>query len=202
VFQKSAKSDSYRWQGEQVGELFLTTPPPSLATSEATLKDLTQALSQDVNPPTAASAAKLSDFPKNSSSTFDASNGRFNVEASLDGSTLDLFDVFRMVIAVLSSAAELEASQRITEYSSPPGLAGVGIFISTPSPVPTHPPYFETQWLLKLMAAVPEQMIKKGVFKEGKFVAKVDGVTVANARVRKKLSGSGLRPSPPVLLVS
>ncbi len=202
MFQKSAKSDSYRWQGEQVGELFLTTPPPSLATSEATLKDLTQALGQDVNPPTAASAAKLSDLPKNSSSTFDASNGRFNVEASLDGSTLDLFDVFRMVIAVLSNAAELEASQRITEYSSPPDLAGVDIFISTPSPVPTHPPYFETQWLLKLMAALPEQMIKNGVFKEAKFVAKVDGVTVAYARVRKKLSGSGSRLNPSVLLVS
>lgn len=202
MFQKSAKSDLYRWQGEQVGEIFLTKPPPSLATSEATLKDMTQALGHDVNPPTAESAPKLSDLPKNSSSTINASNGRFSVEASLDGSTLNLFNVFRMVIAVLSDAAELEASQRITEYSSPTGLTGVEIFISTPSPVPTHPPYFETPWLLKLMAAVPEQMIKQGVFMEGNFSAKVDGVTVANAKVRKKSSGSGSRLSSPLLLVS
>lgn len=93
-----------------------------------------------------------------------------------------------MVIAILVDAAVNGASQRITEYSSPENLAGVEIAIITPNPAPTHPPFFETQWLLSLMASIPEYMIKKGVFMEAAIVVKVDGVTVANAVVTKKLS--------------
>lgn len=180
----------------------MTAGSTSLHIIQAASAKSTQLLSGDVNTTIAESAATFPGFPKNANTTVDAKDRRFSVQATLEGSILDLFDVFRLVIVMLVNAAENGASQRITGYVSPTSLAGVEITISTPDPASTAPPFFETQWLLKLMATIPECMIKQGVFQEAEIVVRVDGVTVANAIVRKKLSIVGSPSNSSNTLVS
>ena len=105
---------------------------------------------------------------------------RLHVKVSLVGSGIDVPDVLRMVITVIVAAAEQKPTERIQEFVSPENVPRVKLTFLPPIPPPTNPPFFEIQWLIKAVAAIPTFMLKKGRFREALLMLEVDGIKVAD----------------------
>lgn len=127
-------------------------------------------------------------FSNHTDDAINLSVGRFHIHPSLDidGPGLDLFDVFRTVIAIIVDAAEREADQQVAGFVSPVNLPGVEIDVGVYGMHPTAPPLLQNRWLMKVMAFIPEYMIARGAFREGIFMVNVGGVKVAKVSVKKK----------------
>ena len=114
------------------------------------------------------------------------------LRASLTGSTVQVFDVFLLAIAVLVDVAPLAATHSLQTYNSPLTAANVVIAFIEPTPARTSAPFFEVHWLMKAMALIPEYMIQKGKFQEAYALLEVDGVRVANGFLGSKEDGGGM----------
>ena len=92
---------------------------------------------------------------------------------------LDLLDCYRTIIAVLVEMAQISATDRMEKYTSPLALP-IEITFASPVPSRTAPPFFETQWLIRTMAVIPYQMMRKGGFYAALMSVEIDGVKVAD----------------------
>ena len=177
-------SITLEWEGAEVGMILIVewqeTQKSILAPCYAAIPDRSQQSAPAVN-----NLANSSTCAAPTPITTD-SNQDLRILGYLTGSTVDLFSVFLLVITVITGAAEKAATERIDEYISPTTIPGVLVRFLVPTSPRTSPPFFEAQWLIRCMAAIPDYMIKKGVFREGLFLIEVDGVRVADAFLEKK----------------
>ena len=121
-----------------------------------------------------------------------AGDEHLSVQALLTGSTVPLFDVFLLVIAVLVDVATKGATEQLRQYLSPSNIAEVIILFTPPVPARTGPPFFEVQWLMKTMASIPQCMFEKGMFREALVLVDIDNVRVAEGVLGKKESVVGM----------
>ena len=143
--------------------------------------------------PTQQSNSSRSVFPEYSVITAkNVQDQHLTVRATLTGSTVPLFDVFLVVMAVLADAAALRATERLEGYVSPATAAGVRVTFKEPVPARSRPPFFEVQWLLRTMAGIPGFMITKGVFREVALRDEIDHVWVADGSLKRTDGGIGL----------
>lgn len=137
--------------------------------------------------------SNLSVFPQDTKITAEnAQDQDLIVRVMLMGSTVPLFDVFLLVIAVLVEAASQETTERLRDYTSPTSVAGVEVLFKERLPPRTSSPFFEIQSLMKTMALVPRFMVTKGVFQEALVSVEIDGVNVADGFLEKKEATVGL----------
>ena len=114
------------------------------------------------------------------------------VRVLLTGSSVQVFDVFLLAIAVLVDVAPLAATFLLQTYKSPPTPANIEIIFQEPMPAPTSAPFLEAHWLMSAMAVIPEYMIRKGRFEEAYALLDVDGVRVADGFLGLKEDGGGM----------
>lgn len=177
-------------EGEEVGTIELVDWPTTQYTSRGPIADSTQNLTQQSNLSIVKRPSSLSVFPEDTNITAENAQDRhLIVRAKLTGSTVPLFDVFLLVMAVLVDVANLGATEHLRDYASPANAAGAEIEFKEPVPARTSPPFFEVQWLMETMAIIPQYMIKKGVFKEALVLVELDGVKVADGFLGTKEAG-------------
>lgn len=178
----------HRWEGEIAGRVIITDWPPffnprlpSSSGSAQFQDDQTDQVTANVEPTPLNS-------PNHTDEAINLSVERFHIHASLDidGPSLDLFDVFRTVIAIVVDAAEHDGNKQVAGLVSPVNLPGVEIDVGVYSVHPTSPPLLQNRWLMKVMAFIPEYMIAQGAFREGIFIVNVGGVRVAKVSVKNK----------------
>ena len=174
-------------EGEEVGTIELVDWPTTQYTSRGLHMNRMQNLTQQTNLSIVQSPSSPSVLSQNTNITAENLQDRhLMVRAMLTGSTVPLFDVFLLVIAVLVDAAKLGATEQMQDYASPANVVGVEITFFGPVPPRTTPPFFEVQWLMETMASLPGYMIRKGVFKEALVLIEIDGVRVADGFLGKK----------------
>lgn len=180
------------WEGEEVGTIEIVDWPenqdPGRSTRINSAPNLTQSKWVTVRSPSSLSISP----PKTNTTLGNPDDQPLTVRATLVGSTVPLFDVFLLAIAVLVDASRLKATQRLRNYASPETAAGVEITFYEPVPAHTSPPFFEAQWLMRTMAAIPNYMVRKGVFKEAVVLVEIDGVRVADGFLGNKQAAIGL----------
>lgn len=180
-------------EGEEVGTIELVDWPTTQYTSRGTHMNWMQNLTQQPNLSIVQSPSSPPVIPQNTNITAEnAHDGHLMVWAMLTGSTVPLFDVFLLVIAVLVDAAKLGVTEQLCDYASPADVVGIEVTFKGPVPARMSPPFFEVQWLMKTIASLPEYMIRKGVFKEALVLVEIDGVRVADGFLGKKEAGVGL----------
>ena len=122
-------------------------------------------------------------------------NQDLRVLGYLTGSTVDVLSVFLVTMTVITEAAQKAATERIDEYISPANIPGVLISFLSSIPPRTSPPFFEAQWLIRSVAAIPNYMIEKGVFRESLFLVEVNGIRVADAFLEERSLTIGSSPA-------
>ena len=128
---------------------------------------------------------------------------RLQVLITLNEPVLGVYDVFRLSIAILVDAAEKGPLERLFFYQSTPNIPNIELRVSVPIFPPWNPPIFQYQWLIKAIASVPPFMIREGRFREAVIAVNLDGIRVANAVLRAKISsGNGLPLLNPNVTVS
>lgn len=181
-------------EGEEVGTIELVDWPTTQSTGRGTYTNWMQIQTQQSNLSIVQSMSSPSVFPQNKNVTAEnLQDPELIVRIMLTRSTVPLFDVFLLVIAVLVDAAQMGATKRLQDYTSLATAAGVEIFFKGPVPARTSPPFFEGQWLMKTMATIPQYMIRKGAFKEAAVLVEIDGVRVADGFLGFREAGVGLR---------
>lgn len=177
---------SLLYDGKRVGTVEIVfrerpvKPGETIASTEA---NNTQALSQQQNVTFFNDTASLTEKLNNGNLIQADNDKELRVLATLTGSTVAPWDVFLLVIEVISGTAELEYNERLNDYVSPRTIPRVEITFRNPEPPRTMPPFFEAHYLIQAMATIPDLMIRKGVFKEVVLVLKVDGVDVASGNM-------------------
>lgn len=158
-----------------------------VAWPDATRTKSTQNLDQRPNQSFVIPSSNLSVFTKTTNITAENVQAQVFVQITAFGLNLDLFTVFRTIIAVLVDAAAMGATMRLGNYTSPEDAASLQLVFSTPTPAPTSTPCFEAGWLMLAAALIPDYMIRRGAFREAELKIVVDGITVANGTLRPKV---------------
>lgn len=124
------------------------------------------------------------------------------VRSTLVGEKLAPLEVFLLVITVLAEVAKWDAAALLEGYISQATAAGLYVRFKEPVPPRISPPFFEVGWLMETLAAIPEFMIKQGVFQEAIISVTVDDERVADGFLGEKEAGAGLTDVQPNVAVS
>ena len=177
-----------KWNGVSVGTIMIIPWPYIQHATVGAFNGTTQGLIR-ANLPTVNTSAITPACTGGVNAMGTINDEHLRIQACLTGSTLDLVGVFRLVNTVLVDVAVKDPTDRVHNYVSPRGTPGVLISFIVPTKPPLGPPFFEVQWLVEVMASIPDFLIKKGLFQELLLLVDVDGVRVAEGFLKK------IRPS-------
>ena len=179
-----------RWNGVKVGTIMIIKLVSSGCPSTLPYLNVTTNLIQQPD----RLIVNGSRIPTNCSSTFDLGiDSVEDIRGKLTGRTLDLFNSFLLIMTVIVESAPLEATERVDGYRSATDFPNMSISFSAKRRTTT--PYFEAQWLIHAVGAIPDLVIRRGGFREGQFQFNVDQVLVAEGSLQRKSSLMGTTPA-------
>lgn len=201
-----------QWEDEDVGSIrFSWAKAPRKPRIRPTTKPLRRNAVQDV-PANAAwkdpenselesshGATTLRDL---TSTTAVSAGEEFQLQISALDTVAQVHDVFELVILVMADAAAMGISHAMEGYVSPRFLPKIDMHFFAPPQPRKSPPFFTGKWLLRVAAAIPKFLIKRGAFREVLMHVDVDGVRVADGFMKNTGRRAGLQlPSSNISVV-